>query len=437
MHEKTFRIVTLGCKVNQYESAYIGDALCNAGWIPARDTEKADAIIVNTCIVTHKASRQSRQAIRKAIRENQGGCIAAIGCYAQVFPDELADIEGISLVAGNSVKGDIPALVEDVVLSGTKKIVLRKFDRKCPFDFMPIKGLPGRSRAFLKIQDGCEAFCSYCIVPFARGPYRSLMPRDVLFMLHSLADQGFREVVLTGIHIGKYGVDLQPPVSLTDLLKIIAKEDLPLRVRISSIEPNEIDPDLIDMMASERWLCRHFHIPLQSGDDRILRKMRRRYTVREFANVVASVYTKIPLAAIGVDVISGFPGETDGAHMNTLSCLQDLPVSYCHIFPFSPRSGTAAFNLNGRVGPETIKQRTAQLRSLAGEKKHRFYTRCLNMKFSTVVEGWHCREKGLMKGITDNYIPVIFSSGNKRPGSVLDVLLKHVKQDAAFGEIVP
>ncbi len=436
MYEKTFRIVTLGCKVNQYESAYLGEALANSGWIPAKDKEKAGVIIVNTCIVTQKASRQSRQAIRKAIRENPERCVAAIGCYAQVFPDELAGIDGISLIAGNCVKQDVPRLVEEIFVSGGKKIVCRKFDRKRPFDFMPVKGLPGRSRAFLKIQDGCEAFCSYCIVPFARGHYRSLMPRDVLFMLRSLADQGFKEVVLTGIHIGKYGVDLQPRVSLTGLLKIIDREKLPLRIRISSIEPDEIDSGLIDMMASEKWLCRHLHISLQSGDDHILQGMGRRYTVRDFADVVSSVYMKAPFAAIGVDVISGFPGETDREHMNTLYCLQDLPVSYFHVFPFSPRYGTAAFDFKERVNSGTVKQRTAQLRSLAGEKKRRFYTRCLNMKFATVVEGWHCHKKGIMRGITDNYIPVLFSSAGINPGSVCNVSIKQVKQDAAFGEIV-
>ena len=211
---KSFKIITLGCKVNQYESAYLTEALSDAGWKKSTSGDKADISIINTCIVTQTASHQSRQAIRKAIRENPGGIVVATGCYAQAFPGELSEIEGISLVAGNTEKGRLPELILNMEEGKQEKVVFEAFDSETPFDFLPIKRFSDRSRAFLKIQDGCQSFCSYCIVPFARGPCRSLSPQKVLSMIETLAEEGYKEIVPTGIHLGKYGVDLKNTTSL-------------------------------------------------------------------------------------------------------------------------------------------------------------------------------------------------------------------------------
>jgi threonylcarbamoyladenosine tRNA methylthiotransferase MtaB len=433
---RSFNIVTLGCKVNQYESAFLEAQLLRAGWVKAGPGKRADVALVNTCIVTQRAGHQSRQAIRKAIRENPDAIIAAIGCYAQVFPDELSRIKGIGLIAGNTVKGELPELLLTTGGRGQQMIVVRDFDPKLPFDFLPLRHFPGRTRTYLKIQDGCQSFCSFCIVPFARGPYRSLPPARVLAMIESLARQGYKEIVLTGIHLGKYGIDLKEDMSLNRLLCAIGREGLPLRIRLSSLEPNEIDAEIIEMVASEGWLCKHFHIPLQSGDDMILRRMNRNYTAREFRELVESIATRIPLAGIGVDVMAGFPGEDTTAHQNSYSLIRDLPVSYLHVFPFSPRTGTAASNLGGPVAPQLIKKRAAELRELGQQKKAAFYKACLKKEFLVLAERWHSPENGMMRGMSDNYIPVLFPAAQDLKGELIPVRMERVDKNVMISSIM-
>jgi len=437
LQHRTFKIVTLGCKVNQYESACFKEALTGAGWRPAGRSEASDVFIVNTCIVTQKAAHQSRQAVRKAIRENPSGYVAAVGCYAQVFPEELAQIEGLGLIADNRMKAEAPGfLMRGPQSPGTARL-LKAFETGTRFDDQEIKRFPGRTRAYLKIQDGCESFCTYCIVPFARGPYRSLAPERVLTMLEMLSGQGYREVVLTGIHLGKYGVDLGRSVDLISLLGEIGKKELPLRIRLSSIEPDEIRMGLIEMAASEPWICRHFHLPLQSGDDRILKRMNRPYAAREFADTIETLYARIPHVAIGVDVMSGFPGEDATAHDASYTLLEALPVSYLHVFPFSPRPGTAAGQFNGRVGPDTIKERAGRLRELGERKRLGFYQACLNSVFPVLAERRHAREEGLMLGMSDNYLPVVFSPPAPDPAEgPLKVRMDRIEGRRVVGTIV-
>lgn len=414
IHPKTFRIITLGCKVNQYESAYFHEVLAGAGWREAKGGERAEAVIVNTCIVTATAGHQSRQAIRKAIRENPGALVAAVGCYAQVFPSELDRIEGLFLIADNRMKTMVPQMLLTAEAQGGPVRLLRPFEPGIRFDPMGIQGFPGRSRAYVKIQDGCESGCSYCIVPMARGPCRSLAPDQVLRLLEGLSNQGYGEAVFTGIHLGMYGADLGSNVNLGTLLRKVGQEGFPLRIRLSSLEPNEVRPDLIEMVGSEPWLCRHFHIPLQSGDDRILRRMNRRYRAEEFARLVRTIHDRIPHGAIGVDIMAGFPGEDPAAHHNSYSLLKDLPVSYLHVFPFSPRPGTPASRFKGRVSPEEIRERAARLRRLSDEKRLQFLTACLKREFPVLAERWASREGGIMEGRSDNYLQVLFPMG---PGS--------------------
>ena len=435
-NSKAFKIITLGCKVNQYESAYMNEALTGAGWRKADKEAPGDVVIINTCIVTQKAAHQSRQAIRKAIRENPAGYVAAVGCYAQAFPKEISDIEGVSLIADNRMKGDIPRfLINGGASSGTTAL-LKEFERETPFDLLHIRSFPDRTRAYLKIQDGCQSFCSYCIVPVTRGPCRSLAPEKVLSMLEALSVQGYREVVLTGIHLGKYGVDFEGHIGLVSLLQMIGREGYPLRIRLSSIEPNEIGPGLIEMAASEAWLCRHFHIPLQSGDKKVLTHMNRTYTPREFSEIIETVYKKIPYVAIGVDIMSGFPGEDATAHRNSCSLVKDLPLSYLHVFPFSPRSGTAASTLEGRVNPEVIKKRAAELRDLGEMKRHLFYSGCLKKEFPVLAERWDSEEGGGMKGRSDNYLPVLFHPPRDSVGQVFSVRMDRIEGNMVTGSVL-
>ncbi|HOP48700.1 MAG TPA: tRNA (N(6)-L-threonylcarbamoyladenosine(37)-C(2))-methylthiotransferase MtaB [Desulfobacteraceae bacterium] len=428
-----FRIITLGCKVNQYESACLNDSLMDAGWRPAGKGEKADATIVNTCVVTRRAAHQSRQAIRKALRENPEGITAAIGCYPQVFPKEIELIKGVKLIAGNVNKTKIPELLINAFNSQGIIISINGFEAGMPFESMPVRRFPGRTRAYLKIQDGCQSFCTYCIVPFTRGPYRSLPMKNVLSMLEAFAAEGYREVVLTGINLGKYGIGLKESINLKGLLQSIGKENLSVRIRLSSIEPMEIDDDLIDMVGKEEWICRHFHIPLQSGDESILKKMNRIYKARDFAKIIETIYARIPEAAIGIDIMAGFPGEGETQHKNTLSLVGDLPVSYLHVFPFSPRPGTAAFRLENQVEPGLAKKRASELRELGQAKRSAFYRRNLGKEFQVLAEGWHSEENYFYKGISDNYLPVIFSSSRDIKGLIVPVSMDRIEDNMIFG----
>ncbi|MEW6667045.1 MAG: tRNA (N(6)-L-threonylcarbamoyladenosine(37)-C(2))-methylthiotransferase MtaB [Thermodesulfobacteriota bacterium] len=433
---KTFRIITLGCKVNQYESAFLDEALQKEGCRQAGAGEQADITIVNTCIVTQRAAHQSRQAIRKAVRETRSGTVAAVGCYAQAAPEELTRIRGLGLVADNISKARIP---EELLRQGDGKgqqTLRGSFHQGMPFEYLPVKGLPERTRAYLKIQDGCESFCSYCIVPTARGPLRSLAAQEVIRALASFAAAGTQEVVLTGIHIGQYGVDLRPPVGLPALLRLIGKEGLPLRVRLSSIEPKEVVPDLVELVAYEPWLCRHFHIPLQSGDDGILSRMNRAYRAKDYIRLIEDIHRRFPLAALGADVMVGFPGEDEGAFRRTYTLIGDLPISYLHVFPYSPRRGTPAASFPGQVDPKAASERAARLRALGQEKRKAFYQSCLGKEFTVLAEGWHSEEKKSVKGLSDNYLPIHFPSRVELNNRMVPVRVERLEGRGVLGRVV-
>jgi threonylcarbamoyladenosine tRNA methylthiotransferase MtaB len=433
MPPKTFKIITLGCKVNQYESAYLGESLADAGLSLVGEKEEADVTVINTCTVTQGASYQSRQLLRRAVRENPWGVTAAVGCYAQVYPSELTEIEGVDLIAGNVAKGRL----RDLLLNGNgaqaPRIFSHDFRSDAEFDFLPIKRFGDRTRGFLKIQDGCQSFCSYCVVPIARGPLRSLDPSKVLGMMQSLAESGYREVVLTGVNLGKYGCDLHPQISLRDLLRLIGREDLPLRVRLSSIEPTEIDEALIETIAFEPWLCPHFHIPLQSGDDGILKRMNRTYTARDFMRLVERIHEKMPHAAIGVDTIAGFPDEDRNAYRNTAALVRDLPISYLHVFPYSARKGTAAAGFSDRVPRQVVKERAAELRELGLQKRRAFHESCLGKIFAVLVEGWQSKEDGTVKGLSENYLRVAFTASRLTPNDLVPIKMEAVMEQFVFG----
>lgn len=429
----TFKVITLGCKVNQYESAYVHSRLEEAGWRPADRDTPCDVTVVNTCIVTQRASHQSRQEIRKAVRENPLGMVTAIGCYAQVFPREIAGISGVALVAGNASKADVPSLIIETLAGGEKRVITESFDRHSSFSPMPVRGFPDRSRAFLKVQDGCECSCSFCIVPRARGPYRSLPAPAVLTMLEDLSKAGYREVVLTGIHLGKYGVDLPEGHDLIHLIDFIGNASLPIRIRLSSLEANEIEDGLIERVSSEPWLCRHFHVPLQSGDDETLVRMNRRYGAAEFARLIEKIRRKVPLAGIGADVMAGFPGESPSAHANTVALIRDLPLTYLHVFPYSRRPGTAAARFADQLPPKVIKERASALRDLGREKRMSFHKACLDCDFKVLVENWPDEGQGLARGTTDNYLSVFFDLNINMMNKLINVTIERMEGDRLLG----
>ena len=426
-----FRIITLGCKVNQCESAFLEQELEKSGWEKVEKGRHVDLVIINTCIVTQKASHQSRQEIRRAIRENPNAYVIVTGCYPQVYPEEIISIKGINLIIGNKGKEKIPELINRLSYSDTKLLV-ETFSKLEPFICMRSDRFFNRSRAFLKIQDGCESFCSYCIVPYARGPYRSMKIKDVLYSIEQLSEKGYKEIVLTGIHLGKYGIDTGE--SLEELLNEIGKQGYPVRIRLSSIEPNEVSDLLIELVAEQEFLCKHFHIPLQSGDNRILSRMNRKYTREQFSEIVRKIKEKIPLAGIGTDVMVGFPGEDEQAFKNTLSLVKGLPLSYIHVFPYSDRPKTTASHFKDKLSSEIIKKRAKLLREAGKKKREEFIELCNKKVFEVVVESKH--QNGFFKGITDNYIKVIFPCSDEKKEQYLRVQIEGVKKGLVLGRPV-
>ena len=432
---KRFKIITLGCKVNQYETASIQEKLTLKNWQSTETPADADLIIVNTCIVTQRASYQSRQAIRKAIRENPSAKIAVVGCYPQVFPEELSKIDGIDILAGNNNKLRVPDIIENQ--DSLSENFPDETDRRehQPFAATSVKRFMDRTRAFLKIQDGCDSYCSYCIVPYARGSVRSMAPDAVMTSIHGFKEEGYKEIVLTGIHLGKYGRDLTGKSELVQLLKKIAGQKPEYRIRLSSLEPGEISDELIEMVTCENWLCRHLHIPLQSGDIDILKRMNRHYTPSEFKKLVLRIHKKIPETAIGIDIIAGFPGEDEHAFNNSYSLLEELPVSYLHVFPYSPREGTPAAGYPDQVNTKTIKERAARLRELGRNKKTRFYKSFIGKDFSILTEGWESEEDKIIKGLSDNYLKVFLHSDRFMKNEIVKVTAEKYKKDYILGKI--
>ena len=437
-HMPRYKITTLGCKVNQAESDAIAKELESCGWLPANDKEAPELFIVNTCTVTQKASMQSRQAVRQAIRAHSNSRIVVTGCYAQTEPDTIRKIKGIHYIIGNSDKHRIGRLVSsDQGEVNGQTITICHDIRKIQSLKPALNGVAGsRSRPFLKIQDGCDSFCSYCIVPYARGPSRSLPAEKVLEAITTLANAGYREIVLSGVHLGHYGRDLNPAIGLSELLRRIERLNTFVRVRLSSIEPLELTDDLICLVSGSSRFCNHFHIPLQSGDDLILEKMKRPYRAVDFRNRVTKIRCRMPDAAIGVDALIGFPAETDQAFMHTYELIRDLPITYLHVFPFSARPGTPAARWSDQVAPQVIKKRCAQLRDLGKTKRLKFYKQFIGKQLEVIVESTRHTPSGLLKGLSSNYIPVLIDANDEHKNQLRPVRAEKLAGNTLIGTLL-
>lgn len=433
----TFLIKTLGCKVNQFESETLEQTLVDRGYQPADSANGADVCIINTCTVTQKASMQSRQAIRQVIRSHPNARILVTGCYAQTEPEAIRKIGGVHDIVGHCDKTRIPEILFQAD-ADTNPEASRNCIQDTSLHPSSDLSLPSssprhtRTRPFLKIQDGCNAYCTYCIVPHARGRSRSLPVASVLESIRKLQADGFHEIVLTGIHLGHYGLDLVPKTTLSELLAVIETGNFMERIRLSSIEPAEISNAVIDRIANSRIFCRHFHIPLQSGDNTILRRMNRPYSRGFFHELVGKIHEKIPDAAIGADVLVGFPGETDTAFQQTVSLIESLPITYLHVFPFSARKGTPAYNFPDRIPADVVKHRCGQLRNIGKEKKNTFYGRYIGKNVEILIEGVRDKSTGLLKGVTSNYIPVWVEGGDDLRNSLLLVQIVGFQCDIAM-----
>jgi threonylcarbamoyladenosine tRNA methylthiotransferase MtaB len=399
-------VVTLGCKVNQCESAGIAEAMTARGMTIVPFEDEADCYIVNTCTVTGRTDYQSRQLIRRAIRRNPAAAVFVTGCYAQRAPEEIARIPGVRIIAGNAEKASLPQLLQELTSGGEAQVRVGDIRNEQTFLRLGATIFPEHTRAFLKIQDGCDAFCSYCIVPHARGPSRSLPSAEVAARIATLAAGGYREVVLTGIHLGAYGRDLAPPEELTGMIRRIADERQVERLRLSSIEPRETTDELIALLGSSGVVCRHLHIPLQSGDDGILAAMRRDYDATFFRNLLQRILAAVPGIAVGIDVMVGFPGETEEAFANTLRLVEEMPVAYLHVFPYSRRPGTPAASLAGQIPDQEKKERAERLRRIGAAKRHAFAARFIGTPLTVLIEGRKEPGTGFPLGFSDNYLPV-------------------------------
>ncbi len=433
-----FKITTLGCKVNQAESEAIALDLLSSKWVTTRELEEADICIVNTCAVTQKAAMQSRQAVRRAIRANPSAQIIVTGCYAQTAPQEIEAIGGVSYIVGHGEKHAIGRMIRTVGDRAPDHAISIGGDirKKRLFAPMPIANTVLRTRTFLKIQDGCDAFCSYCIVPHARGRSRSMPLADIVDNIGKLARAGYREVVLTGIHLGAYGHDLSPVTDLSTAMERI-QESRPIdRVRLSSIEPFEFTGKVLEQALTSDIFCRHFHIPLQSGDAGILKNMGRPYSPQHFGDLINKIHRFMPNAAIGVDTLIGFPGESDSAFENTYDLIEKLPISYLHVFPFSARPGTKAANLPDKVDAGTIKDRCKRMRILGNEKRMKFYQGFMGQIVPILIETEREASTNFLKGISSNYLPVLIDAGDNLKNKIVDVKIQKLEGMKLFGKYI-
>ncbi len=390
----TFYIEQFGCRATQADGAALERQLLERGCVCVRNASQADVVVVNTCTVTASADAQARDAIRKLHAANPNVRVLVTGCYAQRAPEELTELPGVAWVVGNSHKPQIPELLERVSLSAelprsngflplsaispasfpepehpAEILIGDIFEQQQELLTTPVFGGEGNhTRPTLKIQDGCNSRCSFCVIPFVRGKSRSLPPDTVIRELQKLSNAGYHEIVLSGINLGTYGRDLSPRVEFEDLLCRILDETTVDRLRVSSIEPMDVTRDLIELFASTERLAQHFHMPLQSGSNRILAAMHRWYRAEHYARRVGLIRERLPHAAIGADVIAGFPGETEDDHAATLAFIEALPFTYLHVFSYSKRPGTKAAGLSNHVPGAVIKRRARELRAL-GERK--------------------------------------------------------------------
>lgn len=431
MNMRTVALTTLGCKVNQFETETIAGLFRQRGYTVVPFDGPADVYVINTCSVTHLGERKSRQLIRRAIRHNPAAVVAVTGCYAQVDPDAVLSIPGVTVVIGTQHRERIVNLVEEAVYTRRQINAVGDIMAAHTFEDIPLYGPQSRTRSYLKIQEGCNSFCSYCIIPYTRGPLRSRSLDSIARETRQLVAQGFKEIVLTGIHLGAYGVE--QGLSLIDAVRTVLAVDGVMRLRLGSLEVIEVSDALVALMHRDHRLCRHLHLPLQAGDDEILRRMNRPYTREQYRQRVTAIVSVIPDMAISTDIIVGFPGETDEHFQATRDFVASLPFSRLHVFPFSPRRGTPAATYPRQVPEKEKHRRVAELLQLGQEKERAFILsfrqREAEVLFETVQDGW-------AEGYTGNYIKVYCPASSVVAGSIRRVRLQEEYRDGLQGEIM-
>lgn len=422
----------LGCKVNQYESEAIAELFAERGYEIVGIDEFADIYIINTCTVTNFGDKKSRQLIRKVKRQNPDAVVAAIGCYAQTQPEKIKEVEGVNLVIGTKGRKDVVDLVEKYSEKMGVVSTVGEISNEHTFEHLSIQKLAGRTRAYLKIQDGCSQFCSYCIIPYARGPIRSRDAQDIIDEVRTLAQNGFKEIILAGIHVASYGKDLNDS-TLLDVIKQVQETDGIERIRFSSIEPNIITRDFAYELSKMDKVCDHFHLSLQSGCDRTLKRMNRKYDTARYTESVELLREYFPNVAITTDIIAGFPDETDEDFEKSIAFAQKIGFAKIHAFPYSPKEGTPAAKMQNQILNAVKSERTARLIALSDKMADDFIKGFVGKIMPVLYE--RQVSDGIYEGYTTNYIRVHLKCDKDISNSIVDTKIISEENEMAVGEI--
>ena len=427
----TVALHTLGCKLNFSETSTIGSQFLNHGFNIVDFKESADIYIFNTCSVTENAEKECRQLVRRALRQNPDAFVAVTGCYAQLRPEEISKISGVDAVLGTTEKFKLFSLIEDFQKKSLACIYVSPLQALNEFGAAHSTDADTRTRAFFKIQDGCDYKCSFCTIPLARGKSRSMNPDELILDFEKLVNSGYKEIILTGVNVGDYGNAYS-----TNLYNVLLKMvQIPgdFRIRISSIEPNLLSDEIINLTAINEKMCKHFHIPLQSGSADILKLMQRRYKTTDYAKLIYKLNDKIPDVGIGVDVIVGFPGESEENFMQTYNFLKDLPVSYLHVFTYSERPDTRQSAMPGQVDIAERRKRNNMLRILSDKKKSAFYTGMIGKELEVLFE--EPDENGMVKGFSSNYVRVSHPFSNNIVNNFSNIAVNVAEGNICSGEL--
>lgn len=432
---KKVAFYTLGCKVNQYETEAMLEMFEKEGYTQVDSEEFADVYVINTCTVTHMSDRKSRQYIRRMKKKNPDAIIAVVGCYSQVSPEEILEIEEVNLVMGTNERRQI---VEEIkkIDSSQKASTVDDIMKVRAFEEIEISQSNGRTRAFMKIQDGCDRFCSYCIIPYARGgKVRSRNKESILEEVQKLASNGYKEIVLTGIHVASYGKDLKDEqMTLLSVIKEINEVEEIERIRLSSVEPVLFTDEFVNEVSKMPKVCPHYHLSLQSGCDETLKRMNRRYTTTEYKEIVDRLRENIPNVAITTDVIVGFPGETNDEFNKTYEFLRDIELSQMHIFKYSPRKGTPAATMDNQIDPQMKQFRSDKLLNLNKENFNKFASKFVGQELDVLFE--QSVEQNRYEGLTSNYIRVVVETDKDIQGQILKTKVLDVKNEYVEGVLV-
>ena len=427
---------TLGCRVNQYESEAMTEKFIREGYTVVDSSEAADVYVINTCTVTKMGDKKSRQFISRSKRLNNDAIIAVVGCYSQMSTDEVKSIEGVDVVLGTRNKGDVVYYVNKAREEGKLQVQVGEVLKNNRFEDLNIEDYQDKTRAFLKIQDGCNRFCAYCLIPYARGSVCSKDFNKVIEEIKKLASHGFKEIILSGIHTASYGVDLEGDVTLVNLLEEIEKLEGIERVRIGSIEPAFFTEEVVSRVKKMKKLCPQFHLSLQSGCSSTLKRMNRRYTAEEYEKIVNTLRKNIPDVSITTDVIVGFPGETEEEFKETYDFLSRLKLTKTHIFKYSIREGTKAATMPNQIDANVKEERSKLLLELNNKNEKEFISNYLNKEVDVLIEQEVNGKQGVFEGYSKNYIKVQVSNcTNDLKGKIVRCIIEETGVDCAFGTI--